>query len=94
MPRAEFLTLAPGTNPGLPQCGQILYQLSHKGSKKGIGSGQKARQEDSELTWFHGYTKITAVDEKVLKTSRKELLQLKFQKKNCDKTIRKGRDKV
>ena len=23
-----------GLNPGLPQCGQILYQLSHKGSPK------------------------------------------------------------
>ena len=23
-----------GSNPGLPQCGQILYQLSHKGSPR------------------------------------------------------------
>ena len=23
-----------GSNPGLPHCGQILYQLSHKGSLK------------------------------------------------------------
>ena len=24
-----------GSNPGLPHCGQILYQLSHKGSPRG-----------------------------------------------------------
>ena len=23
-----------GSNPGLPQCGQILYQLSHQGSPR------------------------------------------------------------
>ena len=24
-----------GSNPGVPHCGQILYQLSHKGSPRG-----------------------------------------------------------
>ena len=27
-----------GSNPGLPQCRQILYQLSHKGSPRRVGS--------------------------------------------------------
>ena len=27
-----------GSNPGLPHCKQILYQLSHKGSLSGVGS--------------------------------------------------------
>ena len=42
-----------------------------------------AEQEDPELTFSHGHTKITTIyraiiDEKDLKTSRKDLLQLKI----------------
>ena len=29
-----------GSNPGLPHCGQILYQLSHKGSLKSVREAQ------------------------------------------------------
>ena len=29
---------AQGSNPGLPHCGQILYQLRHKGKNTGMGS--------------------------------------------------------
>ena len=40
--RPEYWSLSPlqgifptqGSNPGLPHCGQILYQLSHKGSPR------------------------------------------------------------
>jgi len=31
-----------GSNPGLPHCRQILYQLSHKGSLKGLKRGTKS----------------------------------------------------
>ena len=59
-----------GSNPGLPHCGQILYQLSHKGSprtlawvpipspaelpKPGIELGSPALQADSLSTELSG----------------------------------------
>ena len=57
-----------GSNPGLPHCGQILYQLNHKGSPRilewlaylfsrdlpnlGIKPGSPALQADSLLLWI------------------------------------------
>ena len=59
-----------GSNPGLPHCGQILYQLSHKGSPRtlawvpipspaelpnpGIELGSPALQADSLSTELSG----------------------------------------
>jgi len=33
-PFSRGIFLTQGSNPGLPHCGQILYQLSHKGSPR------------------------------------------------------------
>ena len=40
-----------GSNPGLPHCRQILYQLSHKGSpgQSQIWSWQESELQESEL---------------------------------------------
>lgn len=48
-------------------------------------------QEDPELTSFHGHTRITTIyrattDEKDLKTSRKDIPQLKIKRINHNKT--------
>ena len=36
-----------GSNPGLPHCGQILYQLSHRGSPRICGVGSLSRLQGS-----------------------------------------------
>ena len=33
-PFSKGIFLTQGSNPGLPHCGRILYQLSHKGSPR------------------------------------------------------------
>ena len=54
------LSLLPGifstqrSNPGLPHCGQILYQLSHKGSPRILEGSLSLRQQifpTQELNW-------------------------------------------
>ena len=40
-----------GSNPGLPHCRQILYQLSHKGSPRITGVGTHSQFRHTEMEW-------------------------------------------
>ena len=40
-----------GSNPGLPHCRRILYQLSHKGSPYPIKRNSKNRKQEVENYW-------------------------------------------
>ena len=68
------------SNPGLPRCRWILYQLSHKGSSRilepipspgnlpnpGIELGSSALQADSLLTELWGKPKVMGLDVMIL----------------------------
>ena len=80
-----------GSNPGLPHCRQILYQLSHKGSPRilewvacpfsrdlpdpGIELGSPASQADSSPTELSGKPSIY---KQVVKTTSSDIQLFKY----------------
>ena len=67
----QGLFLTQGLNPGLPHCGQILYQLSHKGSPKNTGVGS--------LSFLQGIF-LTQESNQGLLHCRRILYQLSYQR--------------